>query len=360
MRIFPARTGRSQGNLNELTQHGGMTTTDLATGSHNANDDALRGVLWAPVLLFLAGCFAAFHWSGFRHVDVNWAGYGGMAAILLSAYLVTKGLRIRFVQLFINCWSQNLVVAIAATMLTYAAATVGRPLMDDQLLRADQLIGYDWRAYAGFFAGSGTMVRIVSEFYNSIFYLPNVVILALAIKKDVKTLEKFILAAIISLLLTIGIFALVPATTAWTHLHLSDTEISSFRNLPLSSDGWIDELIRIREGSLRSLRNFQGKGLIAFPSFHCAAALILIWASWNILWLRIPMTLVNLGMILATPIVGGHYVTDLIGGLVITIVSVILAGWLHTWMLRHVAVVRRGAWAMIPAVQRAEPRAEVR
>ncbi|MTV15502.1 MULTISPECIES: hypothetical protein [Bradyrhizobium] len=125
-----------------------MATTDLATGSYNANDKALRGVLWAPVLLFLAGCFAAFRWSGFRHVDVNWAGYGGMAAILLSAYLVTKGLRIQFVQLFINCWSQNLVVVIAATMLTYAAATVGRPLIDDQLLSADLLVGYDWRAYA--------------------------------------------------------------------------------------------------------------------------------------------------------------------------------------------------------------------
>ncbi|MGX1419724.1 membrane-associated phospholipid phosphatase [Bradyrhizobium elkanii] len=360
MRIFPAQTGRMQGNINELTQHEGMATADLATGNHNVNDDALRGVLWAPVLLFLAGCFAAFHWSGFRHVDVDWDGYGKVAAIVLSIYLVAKGLRIQFVQLFINTWSQNIIVAIAATMLTYAAATVGRPLVDAQLLRADQLMGYDWRTYAGLFAGSDMMARIVTEAYNSIFLLPHLVILVLAVTGRIQTLEKFILAAIISLTITIAVFALLPATTAWTHLHVSDTEVSSFRNLPLTSEGWIDDLIRIRDGSLRSLRNFHGQGLIAFPSFHCTAALILIWACWNVRWLRIPMTLANLAMILATPIVGGHYVVDLIGGLVVTIVSVILAGWLHAWMLRHVTMFRRGAWAMIPAAHRGEPRAEVR
>nr|WP_274617407.1 phosphatase PAP2 family protein [Bradyrhizobium oropedii] len=238
-------------------------------------------------------------------------------------------------------------------MLTYAAATVGRPLVDDQLLRADQLMGYDWMVFAAFFASSDLMVRIVTESYQSVFYLPSVVILCLAVKGDIATLEKFILAAIISLIITIAVFAVLPATTAWTHLGLSDTEVASFRTLPRSSEGWIDELIRIREGSLRSLHNFHGRGLIAFPSFHCVAALLLIWASWNVRWLRIPMALANLCMLVSTPLIGGHYLVDLIGGAVVTVVSVIIAKQLHAWMLSWAAAFQRAAWLQ-PSASRIE------
>jgi hypothetical protein len=43
-----------------------------------------------------------------------------------------------------------------------------------------------------------------------------VVIVSLAVTKNIQALEKFILAGVISLIMTAGLFALFPATTAWT------------------------------------------------------------------------------------------------------------------------------------------------
>jgi hypothetical protein len=182
-------------------------------------------------------------------------------------------------------------------------------------------------------ANRDTIARIITASYLFIFVLPIVVIVSLAVTKNIQALEKFVLAGLISLIITAALFALFPATTAWTHLGLSDTEVSSFRYLTLSSDNWINELIQIREGRARNLRDLQGMGLTAFPSFHCTAALLFIWASWELRWIRLPMVLANLLMLAATPITGGHYVVDLIAGALVMAAGVIVAEWLHAWML---------------------------
>jgi membrane-associated phospholipid phosphatase len=122
--------------------------------------------------------------------------------------------------------------------------------------------------------------------------------------------------------LTVGIFALFPATTAWTHLQLSDAEVAAFHHLPLSSQDRIGKLIQIRQGGAATLQTLNGNGLIAFPSFHCAAALLLVWSTWAIRWLRAPMIIMSLALLIATPIFGGHYISDMIAGAVVMVISV--------------------------------------
>jgi hypothetical protein len=316
---------------------------------HSRDQGALGFMLWVPIIFFLIGSLAAFYWAGFKHVGIQWFSRGQECGCLLGIYLVAKGLRINFVPAAINALLQNAVIAISAMMLTYASATVGRPLIDGQLLSADQFIGYDWKAYASFLANHDTIARIITTSYQFIFALPIVVVVSLAATKDIQTLEKFILAGLISLFITAALFSLFPATTAWTHLRLSDTEVSSFQYLTLSSDNWINELIQIRQGGARNLRDLQGLGLAAFPSFHCTAALLFIWATWNVRRIRIPMVFANLLMLMATPISGGHYVVDLIAGAVVMAIGVIIAEWLYARLLSHAAIFQSGTGSSFPA-----------
>lgn len=84
---------------------------------------------------------------------------------------------------------------------------------------------------------------------------------------------------------------------------------------------------------LNELRSGQGRivdwgidpGIIGFPSFHCVAALLNGWALWKIRSLRLCGLVLNLFMIAATPIMGGHYLLDLISGAIVAVISVSLA-----------------------------------
>jgi membrane-associated phospholipid phosphatase len=179
--------------------------------------------------------------------------------------------------------------------------------------------------------------------------MPLIVTVALSATKKVQALEKFILAGLVSLVMTVGIFVLFPATTAWTYLQVSDAEVSAFHHLTLSSQDWIGKLIQIRQGDAANLKKLDGNGLIAFPSFHCTAALLFVWSTWTIGWLRVPMMAVCLALLIATPIFGGHYISDMIAGAVVMVVSVRITQSLYVLMLDFKSAAR-AYWRSKPAI----------
>ena len=157
--------------------------------------------------------------------------------------------------------------------------------------------------------------------YTFIFFVPLIVTMASIATNNVRALEKFILARSHIAFLTVGIFALFPATTAWTHLQLSDAEVAVFHHLPLSSQDWISKLVQFTKKGAATLQTLNGNGLIAFPSFHCAAALLLVWSTWTIRWLRALMITMSLALLIAMPIFGGHYISDMIAGAVVMVMK---------------------------------------
>jgi len=305
----------------------------------------LGAVIWIMIGLFTAAAAGAFLRCGFRVAGVDWRARaeillaGGLATYLLVRNPGTRKLGIGF-----NAVLQSSVLATAGMMLTYAAATMGRPLVDAELLRIDHLLGYEWSAYARFLATHRAVASIILPGYWMIFLQPFIVICALASTGRTQRLEKFMLASLITLMMTSILFALYPATTAWTHLGLTDAQMAPYRYLPLSSENWIHDLIEIRGGGGRLLHGMQGSGLTAFPSYHCVAALLYVWAAWPVRLLRPAMISINATMIAATPIVGGHYLIDLLGGAIVMAAGVMLAERLHGQLLAL-----RDGWRLRPS-----------
>jgi membrane-associated phospholipid phosphatase len=85
--------------------------------------------------------------------------------------------------------------------------------------------------------------------------------------------------------------------------------------------------MQIRAGSGRHLTRLAG--IVAFPSFHCASAILNAWAVWPVRSLRLPFMALNLLMIAATPVIGGHYLADLIGGALVAVLTIIVVGGVH-------------------------------
>jgi len=258
------------------------------------------------------------------------------AVILLCmeafARVATSRPRIRPFGISIRAFAQISVISIAAMMLTYAAAATTAPLADPYLLSFDEWIGYDWRRYAALFASSPLLARLVLPNYWWIFLQPIIAIGALTAGRRVQRLETYVLAMLVSLVITIGLFAMFPATTAWTYRGIDDSRIVDL-GLPTAGEGWVHTLFIIRSGGGRVLDGVQGCGIIAFPSFHCISALLFIWAMWPVRTTRPAVALSSGLMIAATPILGGHYLADLIGGAGVALLSVFAAKLCHSRLI---------------------------
>jgi hypothetical protein len=113
---------------------------------------------------------------------------------------------------------------------------------------------------------------------------------------------------------TLGIYSLIPdAAAKYPNLNLIAYE-DSLRDLPL-----------VRDGTLRHLEVFGLKGVVTFPSFHTASAVLYTWAFWPVRWMR-PIALVaNLVMLASCPVNGAHYMIDLAAGIVVAVLAIVAA-----------------------------------
>jgi membrane-associated phospholipid phosphatase len=84
----------------------------------------------------------------------------------------------------------------------------------------------------------------------------------------------------------------------------------------------------LRDGSLRHLELFKLAGIVSFPSFHTASGVLYIWALWPVRYFRWAAIATNAWMIAATPLIGAHYVIDVIGGIGVAAGSVLFTKYL--------------------------------
>jgi membrane-associated phospholipid phosphatase len=74
----------------------------------------------------------------------------------------------------------------------------------------------------------------------------------------------------------------------------------------------------------------QLPGLTTFPSFHTAMGIICTWCSRGSIGLFPLMLIINGLMIASTPILGSHYLADVIGGALLAIAAIYLLRSIET------------------------------
>jgi hypothetical protein len=79
----------------------------------------------------------------------------------------------------------------------------------------------------------------------------------------------------------------------------------------------------LRSGLMKTIDLSSVQGLISIPSYHTVLGILLCWAVRGTRLCPFAI-LVNSAMLLATPLVGGHYFLDLVAGATVTVGAVIL------------------------------------
>ena len=221
-------------------------------------------------------------------------------------------------------------------VLTYPAALSGLPTIERQLYHSDLACGFDWLAYAHLVDRFPWLCTIAGLAYDS-FNVQFIAIVALLVAcRRIERLQVFLLATSVALSITCVIFAFYPAMSAFGYIVRSPGTLPNLypspENIHVRTLLRLDAaLLHLRNGSLRHIAAADLVGLVTFPSFHTCAAFLFIWSSWDVRRLRIVVVALNLTMLAATPLYGGHYFADIIAGLVLTTFSIAASGRVLAW-----------------------------
>ncbi len=77
----------------------------------------------------------------------------------------------------------------------------------------------------------------------------------------------------------------------------------------------IDDLVQSRNGLWTTLDFTKVNGIVTFPSFHAIFAVIFTYVVRQVRWALAIIAPLNAVMLLSTPIVGGHYLVDVVAGI---------------------------------------------
>ena len=283
---------------------------------------------WLPVALLGAVLCCATACTDFSLEPIA---FGATIAMGLLLALIAYGsalIQSEFADPKLVFWfgttAQVIVVTAIVGPLSYVANALNWPLQDQTLLLIDRAIGLDPQPIAAFVNDHSWLVKYLNTGYGFIKWPLLGIPIVLTMTLRLIRLQQFVLALNLALAVTIVISAFVPAIGTYYGLSLSPTE-----RFPLIDSAnytaQLRDIVALRDGSLRHLELFRLVGIISFPSFHTASAALYVWAVWPVRGFRWVTIGINTWMIAATPVIGAHYIIDIVGGVVVAAGSVLLA-----------------------------------
>jgi hypothetical protein len=199
----------------------------------------------------------------------------------------------------------------------YGAVALKRPLIDPWLATMDARLGILVPDIVTWTSRHPLLVRLLSRAYLSLlpqFFVPLVL---LPILRDREALWEYAFHFHVCSVVTLTAVALWPAACAFTFYGFTPL---------LSQDRFIQHLAALRDGSLTAIRLDDLQGLVSFPSFHVAGALMVTWACRRSWW-WVPLAVINVFLTASTVMLGLHYATDLLATAVMCAFSL----WLYRW-----------------------------
>jgi membrane-associated phospholipid phosphatase len=219
--------------------------------------------------------------------------------------------------------AQLVLFAAAMTPLTYVAAAINVPIQDANLLALDRALGLDFAAFARYVDDRPTLAIWLGVGYNMIRWPITAVPIVLAAIGRFWRIEEFVFAFGLALVVTTIISGLVPAIGAYQQVGFDPATLKS-----LDPQGYFQQfhdLPPTRDGTLRHLDLHGLAGIVTFPSFHAASAVLYAWALWPSRLMRPIALIANGAMLVATPVVGGHYFVDVFAGVAVAVLAILAA-----------------------------------
>jgi membrane-associated phospholipid phosphatase len=267
-------------------------------------------------------------WLGLSGHSVKWAsilatcrGAGiliCLAAILralngVSRYQVVTA-RLRYDRVSDTAaWCALLVCFVSATcVLSYLCVSINAPLIETRLIAFDRAFGFDWVAVYKWVQAHPYVQKAFQFSYASGQWQLVALPLILGLSGRREAVSEFFFLLLLGSTYLLLISTPFPATSAFIHFNVEDPNATAT----------VSDFALLRNGSLQMIDIANAQGLVSIPSFHTALAVLFTYSLRRLRLLFCIAIPLNVVMILSTPTQGGHYLADVIAGLLLSVLTV--------------------------------------
>jgi membrane-associated phospholipid phosphatase len=296
------------------------------------NDWSRVAVFWLGASLFaMMGMIAAAELGGLS-IHLNWPATMTMLGIFSSLAIGHRYYRARpqdaQLGVALGTLCSIVVSGSAGGVISQVGQTFAFPTIDAWLAAADRHLGLSCVDLTAAMAAVPGLTLVLAVLYALSIPLILISVVALAFLGREQRAWELCAAFAFCMVVATVTSAIFPAVGAFEYLPVP-ADIQA--RLPNGAgDYHLEMFYQLRAASSYELNPFRLQGLVTFPSFHTAMALMTAAAWRDDRRLRWPMFLWNAAVIVSTVPLGGHYAIDLLGG---------LACWLLIFRWRAI-----GAW----------------
>jgi hypothetical protein len=199
-------------------------------------------------------------------------------------------------------------------VLSYLCCAWDYPLVDYELNQIDQAMGVNWGKLFLWSVHKPANIVLVTVYDSLVF---QIIFFAIwfAFLHDKDRLYEIFWILSFSLLAIVIISGFLPALGPASALGL----------MPLYWHQYIQnisDMDAIRAGVTSTVVIEKLSGIVVFPSFHTASAIIYMYAFRESGVISIVAILINIAMLLSIPVMGDHYITDMLAGAVVAIMTI--------------------------------------
>lgn len=287
---------------------------------------------WLMALLVLSGVTVLFLMvrNGLVVTTDN-PGFVGIVGAMLGLVAIRHGVRNaastgeRRLRDFAEYVLLFMAISLLGVLASYPAAAESKGFADPMLEHGDRLLRFDWIAMYRLVSAHPSLQYASAAAYACIFVSPALLLGHFAWTHRHDHAQRFLLTFWLAAVMTLLLFPLFPAEGPLAFMwrgpipYMPTSALYQHQLIPALRS---HQLTAIDIGSLR--------GLVCAPSFHTVAGALYVIAAWPVRRLRWIITGITAAMLLATPVEGTHYLTDMVFGLLVAIIASLLVGlWLR-------------------------------
>lgn len=211
-------------------------------------------------------------------------------------------------------------------IFSYLAIENGWTIRDDWFAAVDRTLGFDWPSYTAFVLNNDWL-RTASL----ILYLLTPPLVGLALLRACRTghleqASEIVATVILGGILCVLVSGMLPSAGG-SGFFVADAGFYADRVVVFDSE-YKRTFFELRDGAGMDVFLLCPAALIAFPSYHAALCLLVVLAFSGTGLLGWTILVLNLGTLLSLPVQGGHYLADVLGGLLIGAAAI--------WVVRRV------------------------
>lgn len=275
----------------------------------------------AGIVLSIVTVSLLMHFAGLTidPLDGNTLIYGGVFAALGGIcwwFRRPKSNATRIIRDMAEYFGVFTLLSVTGALSSYPIASFTHGFADATLHGIDVALHFNWLGWYNAVVASPALQTLGRIAYAMIYISPAILLGYHAITDQRREARDFITAVWLAAIFTLSLYRFMPAVGPLSYL--------VEKPLPYmpTSDLWQSNLIPALRAHLAPVVDLGHLvGLVSAPSFHTAAAVLLMIYGARQRHIAIPLIVINIAMLWSTVVEGTHYLSDMLLGAAVALLA---------------------------------------